>query len=402
MIYFSELTGRKVFTEDNIQVGTLEDLIFLAAETPSLTKFVVRDIKKNKLIIPIKYLLKDSPVVIIQKGFTMEETQENELSLLKNLLDKQIIDLVGNKIVRVNDIMIQEKPTYYVAGVNIDFLGILRWFKLEDFFLKIAGLTGIKMAPDFLSWADIQPLELARGKVVLKEKEEKLKKLRPEDLADYLEKTNIVNVDKVLGILDEEFAAEVINNLNINYQTALFKHFSPEKASRILNLTDPDETVDILLTLPPHRREMILDRIEPKKQKHIYHLLRLSKTPIGDRLTTEFLTCSPDNTVKEVLEKIKKEASDFSFLVYIYVINKENKLIGVFSLHELLLQNLDVIVYKFMIPNVIVAHLTTPEEIVVKKMLKYRVQALPVIDNDQKILGIVTFDDMTEFILQIV
>lgn len=401
MIYFSELQGRKVNTEDNIFIGLLEDVIFLASENPQITKLVIRTPKKEKLIIPIRFLIKDNGGIVVQKGFISQEMEENELSLLKNLLDKQIIDLIGNKIVRVNDVMIQEKPTYYISGVDIGFLGILRWFKMEKFFWKLIGVSGKKITSDFLSWADIQPLELARGTVVLKQKEGKLKKLRPEDLADHLERTNIENVDKVLKILDEEFAADVINSLNINYQTALFKNFSSDKAARILNLIDPDEAVDILLTLLPHRRETIIERLDTATKKQIQHLLRLCKSPIGEKLTTDFLSVSPDNTVIEVIDKLRRETSDFPFLSYIYVVNKEKKLIGVFSLHELLLQQSDTIVYKFMVPNVIVAHLTTPEEIVIKRMYKYRIQAIPVIDESQQILGIVTFDSAAEFMLNI-
>lgn len=401
MIYFSEFQGRKVNTEDNIFIGILEDVIFLASENPQITKLVVRTPKREKLMIPIRFLIKDNGGIVVQKGFISEEMIENELSLLKNLLDKQIIDLTGNKIVRVNDVMIQEKPTYYISGVDIGFLGILRWFKLEKFFWKLISVSGRKITSDFLSWADIQPLELARGTVVLKQKEDKLKKLRPEDLADHLEKTNIENVDKILKILDEKFAADVINSLNINYQTALFKSFSADKAARILNLIDPDEAVDILLTLSPHRREVIIEHLDPVTKKHVQHLMRLSKTPIGEKLTTDFLSVSPDNTVSEVIDKLRRETPDFPFITYVYVINKENKLIGVFSLHELLLQQSDAIVYKFMMPNIIVAHLTTPEEIVIKRMYKYKIQAIPVIDENQQILGIVTFDSAAEFILNI-
>ena len=396
MLYFSELKGKRVLTEDGIFVGKLDDLIFLLSEKPLLTKLVIKDANKQEIIIPFIYLKKINDQIKIEKNFVTGKLEANELYLLKNLLDKQIIDLKGNKIVRVNDIAIQDKNEFYVAGVDIGFLGILRWFKIEKIISQILGIFKLKISSNFLSWADIQPLELARGKVQLKNKEEKLKKVSPEDLADYLETTNVANAQRILKILDEKQAAEVINSLNLNFQLVLLRQYPPAKAAILINLLDVDEACDILLNLSKKRREMILTLLNEKKRKEIEHLMELATTPIGHLLTTEFLTVFPNNLASEVIDKIKKETADFSYLYTIYVVNQENQLIGVFDLHELLLQSLETPVYRFMTQNLIVVHLNTPLEIVYKKMIKYKLNLLPVIDFKKNILGVVSFDDISE------
>lgn len=99
------------------------------------------------------------------------------------------------------------------------------------------------------------------------------------------------------------------------------------------------------------------------------------------------------------MDKIKKETADFSFLNYVYVVNKEEQLVGVLNLHELMMQDPSTPIYKFMTSNVIAVYLTTPEEIVFKKMLKYQIHALPVINSKKHLLGIVTFDNIAEFAL---
>ena len=400
MIYFSELRGKSVFTEDIVYVGKLDDLIFLVSEKPKITKLVILSKTQGDLVIPQEYLKKINTTLVIQKDFNTSELQENELYILRNILDKQIIDLVGHKVVRVNDVAIQDKGELYVAGVDIGLLGVFRQFGMERFLIKSANSFGVKLTPRFLSWADIQPLELARGKVQLRKEEEKLQKMRAEDLADYLEKTNIVNVRKILRILDEKFAAEVIGNLNINYQTSLFKHFSSEKAAKVLSYIDPDEAVDILLTFHKKKRDEILSLMDHDQKKVLKYLLSLPQTPIGDILTTEYVTVYPENTSQEVIHKIKDEAADFASLYHIYVVNKENQIMGVFNLHELLVQNSDIPVYKFMVQNVIVVHLTTSKEIVLKKMLKYKIVALPVIDKERHMIGLVSIDDIMEFIFE--
>ncbi len=403
MLYFSEIVNKKVFTEDKIEIGVLKDFIFLVSENPLITKIVVKNKNKEKYIISTDYLIKINDNIVVKKNYLTSSLEENELYIVKNLLDKQIIDIKGSKIVRVNDVVINKIDNkLFIAGVDIGFIGLLRRIRVINphYIYNFLSRLNIKPNSQFLSWGDIQPLELSQGHVKLKKKEEKMEMIRPEDLADYLEKTNLINTRKFLKILDTEKAAEVISNLNINYQTALFKHFRAEKAARFLKYIDPDEAVDVLLTLSKKKQAEILNYLDDNSKNNILKLLELSKNPIGSLITTEFLTVAPNESIRVVIDKIKKETIDFSTLDYIYVVNKKSELVGVFSLFDMLVQDLDTPVYKFMTQNVIVVHLTTPEEIVIKKMFKYKLYALPVIDDNKKILGIITLDDLSEKIIK--
>lgn len=395
MIYFSEIKGRKIVTEDDLVIGKLIDLIFLLDQIPRVTKIVFKDNNQKEQIISISCLKNINHVIKISKNFSSEFLEANELYLAKNIVDKQIIDLNGHKVVRANDVLIQDKDNYYITGVDIGILGIFRWLKLERFLSQILGIFKIKIIPNLLSWVDIQPLELARGQVKLKFKEEKLKKIKPEDLADYLETTNLSNASKILKILDEKQTIEVLNSLNLTYQVGFLKQYRPEKAALLLSLIDADEAADILMTLSTKKREQILNNMSENKKKELKHLIHLSETPIGDAITTTFITVSSKNTVKEVLDQVRVEAAEFPLLHAVYVVNDDEQLIGVFNLHELLVHDLDTPVYKFMIQNVVVIYLTTPIEIAIKKMLKYRLVSLPVINTDKKILGVVTVIGLT-------
>ncbi len=390
MIYFSEIKGRKVVTEDDVQIGVLEDIIFVASENPTITKIVVRGIKKERLSIPKIYIEKFNSVIIVAKEYIVASLDENELHLVKNLLDKQIIDLKGNKVVRVNDVAIQDKGPMYIAGVDIGILGILRWLKLEEPIYRLLVPFNIRLHSEFLSWGDIQPLELVHGEVKLRKIEEKLNRIRPEDLADYLEKTNIVNIRKFFKILDEKNVVEVISHLNLNYRASLFRHYKPQKAARLLGLIDPNEAVDILLTLPIKKRQQILDIVPESKQQEYTHLYQYSTTQIGGLLTSEYITVSPTDHVREVINVIRKQSADFYYLPYIYVVNEKKELTGVFNLHELLLQSdTETPVYRFMIQDVIVGHISTPAEILFNKLLKYSIEAVPIIDENKRIIGVV-------------
>jgi magnesium transporter len=171
MIYFSQILKKKVFTEDGIKVGYLDDLVFLNKETPIVTKLLI-ETKDKKILVPIDFLVKINKEIYIQKNYEETSLSDDELYILRNLLDKQIIDIKGSKIVRVNDVVLQkEKNDWYVLGVDVGVLGILRRLGLSNLGEKILGILRLRLSSQFLSWAEIQPLELARGEVQLKKEE---------------------------------------------------------------------------------------------------------------------------------------------------------------------------------------------------------------------------------------
>ena len=404
MLYFSRLKGKQVQTEGGKHLGKLVDVLFLASNTPLITKLVVKSPTKEEILIPADALKKVSHTLILKDEFSISEPSTGDLSLVKNLLDQQIIDVQGHKVVRVNDVTIQDNegdnPSFYVSGVDIGFRGILRWINLEEASLPIYKVLGWDTHPHFLSWSEIQPLELARGNVQLKKGLDNLDRIRPEELADYLEKTNIRNVNKIVSQLDEEYAAEVIGDLNTSYQTALFRRFSPEKSAELIELIDADEAVDILLTLSHEKRDEILASLSKKKQGELHSLLKLSKTPIGELITSEYFAIEINHTVGDVIEMIKEKTEEFSYLPYIYITNDENELVGVVNIHDLFVHSHETSIRDIMEQNLIVIHVTTPKDIAVKKMLRYKVYALPVTDNAKHLEGVVRFDDLAERVLQ--
>jgi CBS domain-containing protein/sporulation protein YlmC with PRC-barrel domain len=403
MFYFSELINKKVVSENKKKIGKLKDFIFLAEDAPTITKILVKKGTRKPFAIEIKNLKEIGNAIVVLKDYEKVEVLESEFSLAHNLLNKQIIDVAGGKVVRVNDVAIQDredKSAYYIAGVDVGFRAILRWFHLEKPALPIYKLLHIYSHPHFLSWADIESLELSSGNVLLKKNTKDLERMRPEDLADYLEKTNIRNVNKIIGGLNEEYAADVIEDLNVNYQTALFKRFTPERASKLIDILDPDEAVDILLTLPKEKRHEIIESLDVKKQKELRELIKYSKTSVGKLINPEFVTVLSEDNCNQAIEKIKENYDESKFSTYIYALNNEEHLVGVLTLARLITQPSDTPVYKVMEQDVVVCHLTTPKEIALKRMLKYKLYALPVIEDNKKIIGVVTFDDMVEEIMK--
>lgn len=402
MLTFTELKDKKVYTEDGVLVGSLADMVFDFEKIAKVTKFFVKSPKlgTKELFIPGRYLLKINRDISIAKNYTTDKLEENELFVQKNLIDKQIIDLEGRKVVRVNDVLFSKKRNFLViAGVETGILGILRWVGLEGQVKAFFKLFGKHIMPSVLPWSNIQPLELSEGKVVLNINQEKLENIHPEDLADYLEATNMDNVIRTINLLDPDFAADVIAELNLDYQVQLCREIGVANSTRIISLMDPDEAVDLLVEFSEVRRADVLEAMDQKKARELLRLMRFVDTEVGDFLTTEFLTVGTDDNAKSVILKIKKEGRDISFLDYVYVANTKGQLLGVFNLHQLILQHPNTPVRRFMHDNAIVLHIHTPLAVVQRRLIKYKLTALPVVDRFRKIQGIVTFDDVGEYFL---
>lgn len=396
MLYFSELFNNRVYNENKQQVGKIQDILFLPVETPLVTKFVVKTPENHELIIPTQHIKKNGSGFILNADYVTKEKAENEASLLRELQNQQIIDIDGIKVIRVNDVVINDGADYTISGIDIGVFGVLRWVGAAKIIASLLHQLNIRYRSEFIPWSEIEPEEVASGRIVLKSERQRLKRLHPEDLAEHLEHATIRNVLRSLRLMDSEMSARVIADLNVDYQREIFKRFSPSHAGKILSLIDADEAVDVLLSLDVERREEILGFIARGKKGPIQHLLRLAKTPIGHLMTAEFIAVPSETIIKSVIDQIKKDSVEFSELLYIYALNNEQQVVGVITVHELLIQKQDIPLYKVMNQNLILGRLTTPKEIVLRRMVKYNIYALPIVDNDRKLLGIVPLQNIAE------
>jgi magnesium transporter len=391
MLFYCELIGKRVISDDHRKVGVLRDLLFHNGDTPRITDVVV-DHNASIKIIPVSSLRAVNNHVEIKKNDSGKD--KPGLSVSKVLLDKQIIDVGGNKVVRVNDVVLQDIPYLTISGIDIGLAGILRRIQLEKPVQTMLGLFHLELPKHLLSWGDILTLELARGNIKMKHIEERLANIREEDLADYLEMTNITNAEIFLNSLSIRHAAEVVRNLPVNYQVELFHGFEATRAADIIMNIDPDDAVDILLALERMKRDKIMKALPAEKRRAIHTLMTFSRTPVGKLMTNEFCAVESHMTVREILKTIRHDTTDFASLTAIYVLNREEQLVGVFNPHELMMQDFATPAYKFMVPEPVVVLLTTPIEVVGHKLLKYRLSALPVINREKKIIGIITMDDI--------
>jgi magnesium transporter len=395
MLYFSELRGKTILAGD-LFIGTLDDVVFQVSPAAVVTKLFVKKQSGQKFFLPYSAVDRIGGRIHVDANFAPTELEENELFVGKNINDQQIIDINGSNIVRVNDVVFIQQPQLHISGVDIGALGVLRWFGLEDIVSKVSRLTGREIIPKFLAWTDVAPVELARGKVVMKQSDTKLKRLKPEDLAGHLDTMSIRNVKRIINMFEDVYAAEVFSNLSVWSQTSLLRSFLPAKSASIISQLETSEAVDALITLRRSEKDKIINLLERHQQHEIKRLMGLAKTPVGHVVSNQFLTVKPQDTAGTILNKVRAARNDIDDIRYVYVVNNENQLIGIFTLYELIIQKSDVSAYKFMIQNPIVVQLSTPKELVLRRMQKYNLNSVPVVTEKRHMLGIVDLLDILD------
>ena len=395
MLYFSELRGKTILAGD-LFIGTLDDVVFQVSPAAVVTKLFVRKQSGQKFFLPYSAVDRIGGRIHVDANFAPTELEENELFVGKNINDQQIIDINGSNIVRVNDVVFIQQPQLHISGVDIGALGVLRWFGLEDIVSKVSRLLGREIIPKFLAWTDVAPVELARGKVVMKQSDTKLKRLKPEDLAGHLDTMSIRNVKRIINMFEDVYAAEVFSNLSVWSQTSLLRSFLPAKSASIISQLETSEAVDALITLRRSEKDKIINLLDRQQQHEIKRLMGLAKTPVGHVVSNQFLTVKPQDSANTILNKVRAARNDIDDIRYVYVVNNENQLIGIFTLYELIIQKSDVSAYKFMIQNPIVVQLSTPKELVLRRMQKYNLNSVPVVTEKRHMLGIVDLLDILD------
>jgi len=235
-------------------------------------------------------------------------------------------------------------------------------------------------------------------------KSEKLKEifssLHPHDIFLLCESLPEAEVANIIAILGRPKGIELFEEFETNEQREIFNNFSREWMADILEEMAPDERVDFIKTLPRERTEEILPLVARAERNDIKKLIQYEEGTAGSILTTYYAFLMPNITVKQGLEQLKLQAFDRETIYYVYIIDTERKLLGFVSLKNILLAKSDNFIKDIMNTKVINVNAQEDVEVVAQKLRDYDFLAIPVVDNDNKLLGIVTVDDVVDVVIE--
>jgi len=408
---FTRLRQRPLCDATGAHVGRLEDLFVLAlGPRPAVTKLSLRRPAGDELILPWELVAaipegRDEPLPLRRPLAELLPVplRPDEMRLGRNLLDRKVVDTVRKKVVRVNDIELEEREgALHVAGVEVGLRGLLRHLRGERLAEAVAARLGAVLPHEVVPWEAIEPLETELTRAKRHAVYTKLAKLHPADIADIMEELNPSERAAVVAALDEATAAEAITEAEPEVQASVVQMMEPEKAADILEEMEPDEAADILSDLPEAKAEELLETMEPAEAQEVEELLEHEEDTAGGLMTTEHVAMRPDLTVAEAVRRIREEAKDAETIYYLYVTDPAERLLGVFSLRELILAEPALPLERLMTREVVSVRPETGLREVAELCTKYNLLALPVVSGEGELLGIVTVDDVLNLILPMI
>ena len=403
-VYLSEILKKDVVNQFGRKVGVLWDLsIVPGTEYPSVTRLILRK-GRQFLEAPVQYLQLFNRFVITVdlSGVTLASYsfQEGDILVKKHILDKQIVDVNGAKVVRVNDLKLGEADgTVCIIGIDVGPNGILRRIDGGTLIQKALNAFNKPIKENIIGWNFLQTMDPQLRQLTLNVAKKQLGKLHPSDLAQILTEMAPEEGTEILASVDEELAGEALHEVPDEVRDKILKEMDMEMISDILEEMPPDEAADILGDMPEEKSEELLSLMEKEDAEEVKDLLSYEEDTAGGLMTTEFLDFSPDMTIDQTMTDIRLLVPDVEFIYYIYVVDENDHLLGVVTLKKLLTSPLFKTLKEVMTQNVKSVHFDTGRKGIAEMISKYDIIALPVIDDDNKILGIITVDDIIDLLV---
>jgi magnesium transporter len=403
-LFVSEILKKPVLDPKGEELGRVKDLVLVKGEPfPKVSALIIEKKKKlfslqwsdlsifNKRIISAK---------LFDESLQSYEFREMDLLIVRDIFDKQIVDANGIKVVRVNDVKLEGfNSEAILVAVDVGMRGIMRRLGVERGGEDVMRIFRKRLPYNLISWNYLQPLEPRLTKLSLTVPRQMVSELHPADIADIISQVSQKEGASFFKGLDLETAAEALSELEPDIQAALITGMDTDKAADILEEMPPDEAADVLSDLPMDKAKELLERIEKEEAQDIQELLSHEEDTAGGLMTNEFIAYPPEISVRDAIKKFKKDAEEVEIVYYIYVTDENERLLGVVSLREVLLADLDAKLSDIMETKVKTVTPDTDEMDVGEIVSKYNLVTLPVVDEEGALLGIVTVDDILDRVL---
>ncbi|MBP2032440.1 CBS domain-containing protein/sporulation protein YlmC with PRC-barrel domain [Clostridium algifaecis] len=401
--FLSKVLHKKVYNELNEFVGKLWD-IYVATDL-GMPRAIAYQIKNGSEISNcefknINFFQDGNKVIIKGEGIRDIMLQKYSYLLSKHLLDKQIVDINGKKLVRVNDLTITEMAgEYRVVAVDTGVLAIGRRLGIENLMKKCMKTFHKKVEDSLIIWNNVQSLEMVTKNLKLSISYKKLSKLHPADLADILEDMDVNYRKKVFESLDKDLAADTLEEIEPNLQVDILENLSQSKISEVLCNMPNDEIADMLDETDKDTAFKILFNMKKKDAEEVISLMHYKEKTAGSMMNTDFISFNINLTVKETIDVLRQMRPDDEVSHYIYVTDFEGKIQGVLSLKDLILSSPESKLKDIMTSDVENINHNENIDKAIEICTRYDFLSLPVVDDNNKLCGIVIMHDIVEEIL---
>ena len=402
MLYLSQMMGKPVVDATGEKIGTISDLAISTGEVfPRITSLAFQGPGKVPFMISWRKYVEEFDEDGIRLSVPAHDIrfsylQPEEILLARDLLNRQIVDTQGMKVVRVNDLKLSISGTQLrLLGAEVGARGILRGLApwLERAVVAVAKVFGRRIDEQIIAWNYMDLLDHDLSEVQLSVTHKRLDELHPADVADILEQLDPQQRANVFQHLDDAQATEAISEMEDEYQADVIEDLDDARAAGLLGSMDPDDAADIVRDLSYEKAETLLRLMGVEDATEIRRLLGYKDGTAGGMMTTQFVSVHATDTVGEVIEVLRELPEDHPTVHYVYVLDEYDEFEGVLSLRTLVLTDDAKPVGDVMYEDVISVPPDETEEDVAADIFKYELPAMPVVDEHNMLLGIVTVDD---------
>jgi magnesium transporter len=401
--YFWEILKQPVLEPDGTSLGRVADLAAAVLEQDAPIKgLVVAGSHHNRRYLPWNLVerLELKAVRVhpgASKGLCDTLQPPGQILLGKGLLDRQIVDIEGAKVLRVNDLQLRQRNGQLILSkVDVGLKSLLRRVGLYRATAAILRwFLGYTLPDKFIAWRLVQPVG-SSDILRLKFSQTRFSRLHPADLADIIEDLDRPEQARVFRALDIDMAADVLEETDPEVQVQLIQHLTTEMASDVLEQMSPSKAADLLQDLEDPHVEKLLNEMEPDAAQDVRSLLVHDEETAGGMMTTSFFSQPPHVTAGRALEALRQEAPDLDVVYYTYVTDKESHLLGALSLRDLLTMDSRQSLESVMVRRMVSAALDDNKSDIAELFAKYGLRALPVVDDEGRIQGVIRFKALLE------
>jgi magnesium transporter len=416
-VYFSQLAGMPVLDRDGRTAGRLYDIIVTLTKVYPVSSILI--LRKpggggrlartdwqqvSEIDLDERELRLGIPSEEIR--FTREAIQQHELSMRRDILDKQVVDTHNRKVIRVNDIhLLFIERSLMVAHVDIGPKGLLRRLGLERPVERIVHLfnpaAGYLQQQQLISWKHIQPLTINPASATIKVDvpQKQFSQMPAADLGDILLDLSPAEQTSLFKSLDRDTQARVFIHLDGKTQRDIVEELPEKQAAELLNRLPSDEATDFLETLPKAQAERLLGLVESRYAKKLSQLLGYSSDSAGGLMTADYLSFRENTPIGSALQQIKERSFRTDPIQVVYIVDRGGRLVGSTTLRRLILAEESEPIQNAAFAKTHSVHLDSSVKEIAHLMEKYKVFAIPVIDSNQALQGIITVDDILSQII---
>jgi CBS domain-containing protein len=403
--FISELVGRRA-TVNEIPIGRVSDFLVNKPDDvfPRIDGLVIKT-SQGLRFAPIETVARINPDGrTVELSMTPKEPappEESALLLIADLLDKQIVDVDGRKVVRINDLEIARAGDgLRVVAADVGVAGLLRRLGLKSFGKRFAPGIYRRVPRSMIAWDSVAPIrDVNPTQVNLSVTESKLARLHPSELAEIIGDLSAREAAAVVSQLDDETAADAFEHLDTDTQRSLIEDIGTERAADIIEEMDADDAADLLSELDEEQQHELLSEMSEYTASELRALVQYAEDSAGGLMTPDYTWIYPHRSAEATIRKIREIAPTSEFIYYLYVVDKQDTLLGALSLRTLLLADPAAPIDSIMDTDLVAIHPDMSSEDVAATIARYDLLAVPVVDERGKMLGIVTVDDAIDAIM---